>query len=216
MEPHEQIDATKYSFEAFVELHFNHEFVQDVDREWYWNSDVTFVPQQFCSYYIRLFREPEILFASFSKLQLEEGFWGMISGADCSLPKLLFEPDIPFSRREECVRAMFDLFKRFFAIEPLDSLCHMWWDGICYDWECGNRVRDRGGEDLRMQDVMFETLSAILGLDARHCQAAALHGLGHLHHPQTERLVQQYILDHPSLGAEQKQYALAAAKFDVL
>jgi hypothetical protein len=216
MEPHEQIDATNYSFEAFVDLHFNHKFAQDVEREWYWNSDVTFVAQQFCSYYIRVFREPESLFARFSKVQVEEGFWGMISGTDWSLPQLLFERDIPFSEREECVRAMFDLFKRFFAINPLDSSCHMWWDGICYAWHSENRVRDRGGEDLRMQDVMFQTLSAILYLDAPHCQAAALHGLGHLHHPETESLIQKYILDHPSLGAEQKEYALAAAKFEVL
>jgi hypothetical protein len=67
-----------------------------------------------------------------------------------------------------------------------------------------------------MQDVMFETLSAILRLEAQHCQAAALHGLGHLHHPDTQALVDKYIAGHPSLTKEQKEYALAAAKFEVM
>jgi hypothetical protein len=177
---------------------------------------VTFEPAEYCSYYTRLFREPEILLERFSSIQLEEGFWGMISGTEWSLPHLLWETEIPFLQREECVRAMFDLFKRFFAIEPLDTSCQMWWDGICYDWHSGNRVRERGGEDLQMQDVMFETLSAILRLEAQHCQAAALHGLGHLHHPNTQGLVENYIAGHPSLTKEQKEYALAAAEFEVL
>jgi hypothetical protein len=215
MKPHTEIDATQYTFDDFVSLHFDHEFVGDVSKEWYCNSEVTFVPQQFCAYYIRLFREPEILVGRFSKSQLEEGFWGMISSRDWSVTQLLWESEIIFLEREECVRAMLDLFTRFFAKEPLDSSCFMWWDGICYDYHCNNRVRERGGEDSKMQDVMFETLSAILLLDAPHCQAAALHGLGHLHHPRTQALVDQYLTDHPSLTTEQKEYALAAAKFQV-
>jgi hypothetical protein len=108
---------------------------------------------------------------------------------------------------------MFDLYSRFFATEPLDGSCFMWWDGVCYDWHSGNRKRDRGGEDLEMQDVMFQTLADILFLDSEHCQKAALHGLGHLHHPETQTLVQRYIETHPSLSGPEKEYALAAAKF---
>jgi len=77
MKPLAEIDATHCS--------------GDVSKEWYWNSEVAFVPQQFCSYYIRLFREPEILFERFSKTQLEEGFWGRISGTDWSLRQLVWE-----------------------------------------------------------------------------------------------------------------------------
>jgi hypothetical protein len=211
-----QIDATNYSFEDFVDLHFNREFAQNVDQEWYWNADMTFAPQKFCAYYTQLYRAPEILIARFSKVQLEEGFWGMISGTDWSLPQLLWEPEIPFSPREECVRAMFDLFKRFFANDPLDTSCHMWWDALCYDWECENRLREIGGEDRQVQDVMFESLSAILYLESQHRQMAALHGLGHLHHPETQTFIDKYIADHPSLTAEQREYALSAAKFEVM
>jgi hypothetical protein len=121
MQPHAQIDASSYLFEDFVEMHFNHEFEREVSKEWYWNSEVTFDPAKFCAYYTRLFREPEILLGRFSSVQLEEGFWGMISGTEWSLPHLLWETEIPFSQREECVRAMLDLFNRFFAENPLDT-----------------------------------------------------------------------------------------------
>ena len=67
-----------------------------------------------------------------------------------------------------------------------------------------------------MQDVLFETLAEILAVDSETCQGAALHGLSHLHHPKTEELVARFIESHPSLTAEQKAYALAAAKFKVL
>jgi hypothetical protein len=112
-------------------------------------------------------------------------------------------------------KTMADLFRNFFATEPLDSSVQMWWDSLCYDWHCGYRKRERGGEDERMQDVIFQTLTAILALDSNICQRAALHGLGHLHHPETEDLIARYIARHPNLPKDQLQYALAAAKFEV-
>lgn len=92
----------------------------------------------------------------------------------------------------------------------------MWWDSLCFDWHCGNRNRERGGEDLLMQDVMFQTLSEILSLDSEFCQDAALHGLGHLHHPGTERLVHDYLKERPTLNIKRREYALAAGRFEVL
>ena len=67
-----------------------------------------------------------------------------------------------------------------------------------------------------MQDVMFETLARILELDSPRCQGDALHGLGHLHHPETEQLVERYIASYPAIAPEQKKYALAAAQFKIL
>jgi hypothetical protein len=69
---------------------------------------------------------------------------------------------------------------------------------------------------LQLQDVFFETLAKVLFLDSEPCQGAALHGLGHLHHPGTRELIERYLQDRPSLTTERKTYALAAAKFQVL
>jgi hypothetical protein len=48
------------------------------------------------------------------------------------------------------------------------------------------------------------------------CQTAALHGLGHLHHPDTNELVQSYLARNPSITPDLREYALAAAQFRVL
>jgi hypothetical protein len=71
-------------------------------------------------------------------------------------------------------------------------------------------------EDMQLQQVIFETLSQILALPFEHCQYAALHGLGHLHHPGTPKLVDEFLANHPELSEEEKNYALTAAKFDIL
>ena len=217
MDPHPQIDTTHYSFDDFVAFVFDHDPpLNEKAKKWYWQAAVVFAPEQFCAYYIRLFRNPEILLERFSKPRLEEGFWTMISGVEWSVAALIWETDIPLVRREECIRAMADLFKQFFARESLETSCHMWWDALCYAWHCGNRIRERGGEDLEMQDVMFQTLATILYLESEDCQAAALHGLGHLHHPETQTLVDRYIGDHSLITETLREYALAAAKFKVL
>jgi hypothetical protein len=108
------------------------------------------------------------------------------------------------------------LFERLFLNEPLDTSVHMWWDSLCYDWHCGNKKRENRGEDLELQDIFFATLVKVLALDSWICQGAALHGLGHLHHPDTAEVASRFIRDHPSLTEEQVAYAKAAAAFNVL
>jgi hypothetical protein len=111
---------------------------------------------------------------------------------------------------------MFYLYRDLFATEPLDTASLMWWDLLCKDlWQRGNRDRLRGGEDLTMQDLMFETLVKILALDSESCQIAAIHGLGHLHHPETDEVIRSYITLHPLLSEHEREYALAAARFEV-
>jgi len=217
------VDISAYSFEEFISFLFARD-VQPVAEQrspktwnpWYWHVEVAFDSKRVCEYYVRLFRQPTFLVERFSKAQLKEAFWG-IQGPNlgCSAWNIISNTDLPFAAREECIRSMLDLFKYLFAIEPLETAANMWWDSLCYDWECGNRARERGGEDLLLQDVMFETLASILDLDSGPCQRAGLHGLGHLHHPGTEELIGRYIERHALLPAEQEAYALAAAKFEV-
>jgi hypothetical protein len=69
---------------------------------------------------------------------------------------------------------------------------------------------------LELQDTVFRTLVKVLALDSWICQGAALHGLGHLHHPETPEVVDKFIREHPTLTEEQTAYARAAAKFNVL
>lgn len=177
-----------------------------------------FDPLQICDFYTRLFRDPGFLLERFSKAQLEQGFWAIPSEGflECSVAGLIWNTDLTFAAREECVRSMFYLYKNLFAAERLDTAAYMWWDSLVWHlWHRGRKDRLRGGEDSSMQDVIFETLVNILALDSEDCQCAALHGLGHLHHPATEEVIQHYITQHPSLSGERKDYALAAGRFEV-
>jgi hypothetical protein len=228
MEGFVRIDISEHSFNQFIDFMFDHKVVEMPDHEsaeltkdeqpWYWQFiELVYDSEKICGYYVRLFQDPSLLLKRFSKPQLEQGFWAMQgSNLDCGLGNLLWVSEVPFAAREECVRSMFDLFRLLFVTEPFDTSVHMWWDSLCYDWHCGNRNRAVGGEDMKMQDVMFETLAAILDLNSLTCQGAALHGLGHLHHPATQELVQRYLQERPSLSREWKEYALAAAEFKVM
>jgi hypothetical protein len=210
----EQFDVSDYSFDEFISFLFAHDAPQDSNKRdpWYFSLEVTYDPQKVCAHYIQLFRQPSFLRDRFSKDQLDQGFWAVHGGAlDCAVSRVLWDTDVPFAAREDSVRSMADLFRLLFAGGLVRDTSGMWWDSMCYDWQCGIRDRERGGEDLRMQDVMFETLAVILRLDSEPCQIAALHGLGHLHHPEPTALVHTFIAEHPALTAETKEYALRAA-----
>jgi hypothetical protein len=178
---------------------------------------VEFDAQKMCAYYVQLFNQPEFLVSRFTRQQLEEGFWAIIGHTvEWSTANIIDDSNLPLSSRKDCIESMAVLFERLFANEPLDTSVHMWWDSLCNAWHRGHRDRERGGEDLELQDIFFQTLSKVLAIDSWICQGAALHGLGHLHHPRTKELVNRYLDENPSLNTEQKAYALAAAEFQVL
>jgi hypothetical protein len=210
-------DLRGAGFDQFLSFIFREKVEGEYSKFWHWETDVIFEPAEIVSHYMRLFAEPQVLIKKFSKAVLEHGFWAIQSGnLDCDVSHIIWMEELPFGIRANCVRSMFYLFERLFAMEPLDTAPNLWWDSLCYDWHCGNRSRENGGEDAEMQDVMFETLAKILQLPSFYCQRDALHGLGHLHHPDTGELVQSYIARNPGLDPEIKDYALAAAKFSVM
>lgn len=210
------------SFDEFVSFIFNTAVPDPPDENpkrdhWYYHLDVSFDPSEVLTHYTRLFNDPVFLRERYTRGQLEEGFWAIQScNLDCGVGQVIWMTDVPFAVRERCVHSMFHLYERLFANDTLATAASMWWDSLCYDWHCGNRSRENGGEDERMQNVMFATLAKILELDSLFCQGAALHGLGHLHHPGTEELVADYLKAHPNISADMKEYARAAARFEVL
>jgi hypothetical protein len=216
--PTTEVDLTQSSFEDFIAFVFDRDVsLESEGRDyWYWHVEVAFDAKKIAAYHVQLFRQPEFLLERFTEVQLDEGFWAVqLPNLDCSVHRIINDSDLPISVREECIRSMTDLFVRLFAKEKFDTSVWMWWDSLCYDWNCGNRNRERGGEDLELQDIYFQTLADVLSIDSWTCQQAALHGLGHLHYPQTAELIGRFIDGHGSLTEERKTYALAAARFDV-
>jgi hypothetical protein len=222
MDAYEQYDIRSASFDEFVDFLFDHDVVPTPSDPkepgpWYWHAEVAFDPIRVAGFYIRLFQEPRFLIARFSIPYLEQGFWAIQSGnLDCAVSEIIWHRDVPLEIRESCIRTMFHLFEKLFATCELDTAPNMWWDSLAYDWHCGNRDRANGREDELMQDVMFGTLERILSLPSRACHIAALHGLGHLHHPETEGLVQSYIERNEPMDSDLRAYAQAAARFEVM
>ena len=219
MELREPSDLTNISFDEFVSLIFDRDTPPEAGKldPSFYDVGVEFDAKKMCAYYVQLFQEPEFLVSRFTKQQLEEGFWAIMGHTvEWSTANIIYDSNLPLSARKDCIESMALLFERLFANEPLDTSVHMWWDSLCYDWHCGNRKRERGGEDLELQNVFFETLAKVLAIDSWICQGAALHGLGHLHHPRTKELIDRFVDEHPTLTQEQKAYAVAAAKFEVM
>jgi hypothetical protein len=223
VDPKKLVDLTNVSFDEFVAFLFDHSIDHGIPPEpdkydpWYFHVETEFDAKRVGAYYVQMFGQPEFLLTRFTRAQLEEGFWAIQGpNLNCSVSRIIEDSDLSLSLREECIRSMAELFKRLFATEPLDGSVHMWWDSMCYDWHCGNRKRENGGEDFELQDIFFHTLVKVLSLDSWICQGAALHGLGHLHHPETSEVVNKFIRERPALTEEQIAYARAAAKFSVL
>jgi hypothetical protein len=223
-----QYDITSATLEEFVSFLFDHEPVRLSHRPedptpWYVEVEydpsrpqVLFDPSYVLVLYTQLFTEPMKWLSRYSKAQLEQGCWAMLGGnLDCGVMPLIGEQAVSYDIREGCVRSMFFLFERFFSAVSLETYPYMWWDALAYDWECGNYRRENGGEDLWMQDAMFETLTQILNLPSVECQQAALHGLGHLHHPDTEALVLRYLARNEPMDPELRAYAEAASRFNI-
>src|SRR5580700_10873775 len=123
MEPSASVDLSRFSFEEFVSFIFDHAVPPKSEQydSWHFHMEVDFEATKVCSYYVRLFRQPEFLLSRFTKPQLEEGFWAMQGpNLDCSVYWIIQNSDLPLSAREECIRSMADLFERLFAAEPLD------------------------------------------------------------------------------------------------
>jgi hypothetical protein len=80
----------------------------------------------------------------------------------------------------------------------------MWWDFVCGDfWSQSGMTKNPDPAKLTpraraLLDAMFVTLKEILELPDARTQGYALHGLGHLHHPQVRALVQAFIHAHNS------------------
>jgi hypothetical protein len=223
MDGYTHYDLSGASFEEFVDFLFGHEVVSIPENgsgepePWYWNAEVVFEPINTVSHYVSLFNDPCFLLNKFSHGQIEQGFWAIQScNIECSASQIIWHSNIPFVMRADCVCSMFSLFEKLFSAFPSETAAEMWWDSLAYDWHCGNRARENGGEDLQMQDVMFATLEKILSLPLANCQAYALHGLGHLHHPHTQSLIDRYLDDNPDIDRGLRDYARAASRFEVM
>ena len=212
------------TYEAFVAFLFDETFRgpsgepirESYGAHWYDDIEVGLDAAICARYYIRLFESPAQLIDMYPHSVLEYAFGAMINcNYPLSVSELVWDSDVPLETREELIRSMVPLFERFFAVKPFWYSTYMWWDAIAFAYCCGNAVRGRSEEETRLQDVIFASLQKILVIPSDECRDAALHGLGHLMHPDTESLIERFLAEHPELNPDTRAYALAAASGDV-
>jgi hypothetical protein len=92
----------------------------------------------------------------------------------------------------------------------------MFWDALAYGYGHATRHPETDVEDRRIQQAMFVALQQILAFDSLPCQQAALHGLGHLRHPDTSTVVMNYLEHHPELSEEDRNYAIACITGNIM
>jgi hypothetical protein len=223
-----QYDLREASFEMFVDFLFDHHVRKQRRDTWEFFATVQHEPATLVQFYTRLFEDPTVLTDQFRRDQLEQGFWvlmGSHHGAIWTVAALVWNSDVPLKERETCIRSMFDLFAKLFADDALGEASFKWWDALARPYHREARSSFYGdkpntslseGDWLRTRDVMFETLAQILRLSALNCQAAALNGLRHLNHPDTEHIIRDYLNTLTSDDPRLRQYAEAALNGNVL
>ncbi len=210
------IDIRNASLGEFQDFVFQHE-VHPVgsDKTWYSRFDLTILydPDQNAKLFTRLFADARSLLDKYEKPKLEQGCWAMMgAGFDGSLNDLIWESTISIGVKEKLILSMYYLYRDLFAYEPLGAACEMWWDGLAYEINPMQRADTINNlEHRRIQNVMFETLTQVLKLDQRHCQLAALHGLNHVFHPDTDELIRNFVQERPELTPKEIEYAIACA-----
>jgi hypothetical protein len=206
-----QADLIPFTFDQFVDFLFARDVHCESDNRrdsWYFNTEVCFDPDRVCGYYVQLFLNSAFLLDRYPRAQLEQGFSAMmVRSLSCSVQELIWGPELPFVERAECVISMVYLCRDVFKYDAIGFMASMWWDSFCFARECGTRQRSRGGEDLLMQDVLFGALSEVVLIDSSICRGSALHGLEHLHHPETLALIDGLIRSHPEIAEELTEYA---------
>lgn len=213
-----EVDFREQNVRGVAELIFDHPALENrvTESGWWWGSHIVFEPAEHAANLTSLFRDAEDLRSRFSSDQLEQGFWYLISGAPGGLEDVLWNPEVPWETRSGLIGATVDLYRKLFADDPLDTSAYMFWDALAYGYGHATRHPQTDVEDRRIQEAMFVTLQQILAIDSLQCQRAALHGLGHLRHPDTKFAITNYLERHPELGDDDRHFAIACITGEIM
>ena len=97
---------------------------------------------------------------------------------------------------------MVDLYRKLFTNRTWDTIDDMWWGMICKNY--------LPKPQAKVKNAMADALAQVLRIENPACQKAALHGLGHLTHPRRQTIIRQFLVAHPDIDSEMKNYALCA------
>jgi len=220
-------DAT---IESFVQEVFDHELPREGYDPWYYGSTVHFDmdAQHQLDLLAELFGNARSLLADFSPAGIVQGLWCMMGGVhNESFTGLVWNPALPLSQRRAVIRSVYDLYDQLLCTYPYEEIDFRHpdgdraYEGIDYmvpdlllskPWFPDESEADQAA----VSTEFLELFARMLEHEAPVAQYAALHGLGHLEHPDRSDTIDRYLAAHSWLEPDQREYALNARRGDVL
>jgi hypothetical protein len=147
----------------------------------------------------------------YSPEQIEQGLWAVFSG-DIDCQRYLFQPWVDRAARVACIESMYWVFHGAVAQQRCGSqgTFWMWWDLILHTNGLSKRPTDYRLGHVQLTedeeciiDAIYRTCSRILEIPHRGCQWSAIHGMGHLYHPEMPARLQQFLDEHREELSEQ-------------
>jgi hypothetical protein len=142
-----------------------------------------------------------------SSEKLNAGLWAAIA-FPFELARYLVDPSLPSEPRITCIRRMPRAFSEVVAKIPPDAKLptafFMWWDllgtqfSIAHGPSGGGPFTPAEPTARQVHDALLGAIVEVLHQTDAHSQRCALHGLGHLRHPEGPPLVREYLLTHGS------------------
>ncbi len=221
------------TFEEWIQHIFDHPVT---DPEWHFDLDAEFYdcdgnPHQCIEYMGRLFASPVEHLQSYTDAQINQGLWLLVSEIQPEMYTLFYD-HVPLDMRIHVVKSMYTVYEQLFSprcsptisslhrtkedmigVNPLNSICYMWWDIIPLYGKSGEANREV--LDEYCVDVMEQTLK----LKSIACQEGALHGLGHwarAYRDRIKKIIDEFLGRTPNIDDDLREYALAARQGMVL
>lgn len=208
----DEIDPSLLSYDEWLRFFFDQPVVERADEVVpAFDRVVTPIefrrPEQVVVYLRRMCEDFRLLAQRYGWAQLDQGVWGVLMLPGWAAD-VLFDRETDQSIRLACIDAMYQPFTEVLALAPDDAAIEnsmfMWWDIVGEAFWSNQGIYDQGlryavGTEARQaQDAMLHTLKRILHLSEHRCQRSALHGLGHLHHPDGAPIVEAWLKEHRS------------------
>ena len=203
-------DPSLLSYEEFIELFFARPVAANEyglgDAFDGFDDPLDFKnPAVIVEYLTRLFTDFSAVAGRYSLEQVDQGVDAII-GTRFELTRCLWMDDVPLHARLACIEAMYCVYAGFVSTSEAEVMAgcfDMWWDnladgfwgqqGASSDQERDLRVATLGREQRQLLDKMLDVLKRILSLPDQRTQSYALHGLGHLHHPDVPAVIDEYL-----------------------
>jgi hypothetical protein len=212
------VESAKPTFEEWLRIHFDPSVTA---LECYLYPDGEggeMEPILSVDYITRTFEESGEVLRRFSDTQLNQGLWFLL--IESGEMSALFAKGVSLSAQLGCIRSIFTLFKRCFAVRcsnslshredkanPLNAVCYMWWDAFPA-WG----APDDPARHL-LDSELLRMIRMTLSLDSEAVRESALHGLNHwhLHYPdKTREIIDEFLNSRIKISRHLRTYALAA------